>query len=131
MINNALQDLFAIHESSAGDTTIPSFGPPNYSFKEFKLGCPRVVVHYSDEDKYHVMYQIRILSGKFAVYLAFIPRVDVPTDAKSRLKKTGTPQRFSHGRSKTGFFLTLSTLVRHISLDREVYLLTSGSSCRR
>ncbi|EHY56282.1 hypothetical protein ABEF92_007400 [Exophiala dermatitidis] len=66
MINNALQDLFAIHESSAGDTTIPSFGPPNYSFKEFKLGCPRVVVHYSDEDKYHVMYQIRILSGKFA-----------------------------------------------------------------
>ena len=76
MINNALQDLFKIHESSAGDTTIPTFGPSNYSFKEFKLGCPRVIVHYNDEDKYHVMYQIKILSGKFVVCSTYISSLD-------------------------------------------------------
>ncbi|KIW84331.1 hypothetical protein Z517_03581 [Fonsecaea pedrosoi CBS 271.37] len=71
MINNSLQDLFAINQANAvsaghaADAVIPNFGPGTFAFKDFKLGCPRVIVHYSDEDKYHVLYQIHITSGSF------------------------------------------------------------------
>lgn len=75
MINNGLQDMFTINlVNKTKNAPFPTFGPGSFCFRDIKLGCPRIVVQYSEEDKYHVLYQIRITSGTFVVSFATHPK---------------------------------------------------------